>query len=360
MNRFLVCFATLCFTINTKAQKDVDIRAYIAQYSTIAIEEMKRNAIPASITIAQGIHESAAGKSKLAQNSNNHFGIKCHKDWQGKGYHHDDDKPQECFRVYENPEESFRDHSKFLLSRVWYKPLFALNIADYKGWAHGLKKAGYATNPKYADIIIDLIEKYELHKLDVRGTIKSTEQFTQVKETLPTDNVPCGNDVNINGVRGIVFDRGGTIEDICKCAGISTFQLYLFNDADVRYSFKQGETIFLAPKKNTSAQNQYTTENEISLRDISQKFGIQLLTLLKYNNKSSDRIVPQGTLINLNDPATIAADETKQNAIYAVKKGDTLYSIARMFDMKPEDLKRINNLEDVNLSIGQTLNIAQP
>jgi LysM repeat protein len=359
MIRIITVLQLMCISFIASAQRDADIRTYIAQYSNIAIEEMKQNGIPASITIAQGIHESAAGKSKLAINSNNHFGIKCHKDWQGKGYHHDDDKPQECFRVYEKPEESFKDHSEFLLGRSWYKPLFMLSIADYRGWANGLKKAGYATNPKYAEVLIDLIEKYELHKLDVAEK-NETKEKSEAKESTPTDNVPCGNSVKVNGINAIVFEKKNTIEEICKCAGISTFQLYLFNDADVRYSFKPNEIIFLSPKKNTASQNQYTTESEISYRDISQKFGVHLLTLLKYNNKSFDRVVPQGTVINLNDSASIAIDQSKQNAIYSVKKGDTIYSIAKMFDMKPEDLKRINNLEEVNLSIGQTLYIAQP
>ncbi len=340
------------------AQRDEEIRAYINRYRNIALEEMNQYGIPASITIAQGIHESGAGKSKLALGSNNHFGIKCHKDWEGKGYHHDDDKPQECFRVYDNPDESFRDHSKFLLSRSWYKPLFLLNKTDYKGWAYGLKKAGYATNPKYAEIIISLIEKYELHKLDVA---ENRQEKIITKDTAAqSDNVPCGNVKEINGCKVITYEVGKTIDDICKCAQISSFQIYLFNDADVRYSFKPGELIYLAPKKISSNQNTYTSETNTTYREISQKFGVQLSSLLRYNNKNSDRDVPQGTMVYLNDPVVISSIETKQIAIYAVKKGDTLYSIAKMFDMKPEDLKRINELEDGALSIGQTLNIAQP
>ncbi|HEY0261961.1 MAG TPA: glucosaminidase domain-containing protein [Chitinophagales bacterium] len=183
------------FVAQTFAQNDVTIQDYIQRYKKIAIEEMLEYGIPASITIAQGIHESSAGTSKLALNSNNHFGIKCHNDWEGKSYNHDDDKPQECFRVYNNAEESYRDHSKFLKNRKWYNPLFELKADDYRGWAHGLKKAGYATNPKYAYILIGLIDKYNLHDLDEvkkEDLVKmhiDTALFSSVSNAVKTDSV---------------------------------------------------------------------------------------------------------------------------------------------------------------------------
>lgn len=138
---------------------------YIRMYEKLAIRQMKKHGIPASITLAQGILESANGNSDLARNANNHFGIKCTTDWGGKSYYKDDDEPNSCFRKYPNVESSYEDHSDFL-KRKRYAALFSLKRTDYKGWAHGLKKAGYATNPKYPELLINLIERYSLYKYD--------------------------------------------------------------------------------------------------------------------------------------------------------------------------------------------------
>jgi flagellum-specific peptidoglycan hydrolase FlgJ len=151
-----------CFAQYTEA----DIYNYIENYKGIAIQKMAEYKIPASITLAQGIFESACGTSRLATQANNHFGIKCHKEWQGDTIKHDDDALQECFRKYKEAEESYNDHSLFLTSRPRYANLFTLDILDYKAWAHGLKAAGYATNPQYADKLISLIERFDLAKQD--------------------------------------------------------------------------------------------------------------------------------------------------------------------------------------------------
>jgi len=143
-----------------------DYGAYIAKYKSIAIREMKIYKIPASITLAQGMIESGCGKSKLAINTMNHFGIKCQNDWPGDTYLYDDDEKNECFRKYNSVDESYRDHSLFLTTRSRYAALFTLPLNDYKGWAYGLKKAGYATNPDYANILIRLIETNKLYLFD--------------------------------------------------------------------------------------------------------------------------------------------------------------------------------------------------
>jgi flagellum-specific peptidoglycan hydrolase FlgJ len=148
---------------NSNRDKAVD---YIEKYKSIAILEMKKYKIPASITIAQGLLESGMGLGRLAVKANNHFGIKCHKKWKGKKIYHDDDKKQECFRKYKNPSESYRDHSLFLVNRDRYSFLFNLKTKNYKGWAKGLKKAGYATDPKYPEKLISLIERFNLDKFD--------------------------------------------------------------------------------------------------------------------------------------------------------------------------------------------------
>ena len=145
---------------------------YIAQYAEIAREEMKKFKIPASITLAQGLLESQSGQGELALKSNNHFGIKCKREWKGQRVYHDDDAPQECFRAYKHPKDSFRDHSLFLVDRERYADLFRLKQDDYKGWAHGLKKAGYATDPRYAYKLISLIERFSLWRFDGRKAPK--------------------------------------------------------------------------------------------------------------------------------------------------------------------------------------------
>ncbi|MDC1259530.1 glucosaminidase domain-containing protein [Flavobacteriaceae bacterium] len=157
---------------------------YISYYKSISISEMYLYGIPASITLAQGILESGSGKARLARDANNHFGIKCH-DWKGARVYHDDDKAQECFRKYKDPSQSFRDHSEFLANRKRYAGLFKLKKDDYKGWAKGLRKAGYATDPKYPQKLISLIERYELYKYDV----KSKKSRTKNESSSPSSKV---------------------------------------------------------------------------------------------------------------------------------------------------------------------------
>ena len=160
---FIFCF--LPFSLHAQYTKD-DIYKYIDIYKEIAIKKMVEYKIPASITLAQGIFESGAGTSRLATEGNNHFGINCHKEWEGDTIAHDDDDLQECFRKYREAEESYNDHSLFLISRPRYENLFTLEIMDYKSWANELKAAGYATNPMYADRLINLIERYDLARQD--------------------------------------------------------------------------------------------------------------------------------------------------------------------------------------------------
>lgn len=156
------------------------VKNYVAAFSTVAIEEMEMYDIPASISLAQGILESGMGYSRLAVEANNHFGIKCHSEWEGKRIYHDDDEKGECFRVYKDPRTSYRDHSLFLTSRSRYNLLFDLKINDYKGWAKGLKKAGYATDPKYSNKLINLIERYSLDRFDIKKKMKRRNDRLEV------------------------------------------------------------------------------------------------------------------------------------------------------------------------------------
>lgn len=169
------------------------VSIYIENYRTIAIDEMQLYGIPASITLAQGILESGAGRSGLSRKSNNHFGIKCHKDWTGERVYHDDDELQECFRKYKDPDKSFRDHSLFLSERTRYKDLFKLKKDDYKGWAKGLRKAGYATDPKYPKKLIDIIERYKLFKLDAEVLGKKGKKTKKGNPKISTYTVQKGD-----------------------------------------------------------------------------------------------------------------------------------------------------------------------
>ena len=195
--------------------KIVNTEDYVNFYSTIAMDEMMQFGIPASITLAQGILESGAGKGRLAVEANNHFGIKCH-DWNGKKIYHDDDEDQECFRKYDNPEYSYRDHSLFLKNRGRYSFLFEFKKDDYKQWARGLKKAGYATDPKYPQKLIDLIERYELYKYD-NIVLKKKNKFYKVKrgDTLYSIsekfNIPINAIISLNNLKGEELNIGQTI-----------------------------------------------------------------------------------------------------------------------------------------------------
>lgn len=190
---------------------------YISRFKDIAITEMNKYGIPASITMAQAILESGTGNSDLAKYANNHFGIKCTSDWKGKGYYKDDDKSDECFRVYTNPEESFKDHSEFL-KRKRYAFLFDLDKDDYKGWANGLKQAGYATNPKYPDLLISLIERYDLHQLDDLNS----GPFVNSKNNTVNNSTPSAYNY--------VVVKGDTLYNISKRFGLSIDELKSLNN----------------------------------------------------------------------------------------------------------------------------------
>ena len=179
MKKLAILFAFLLFPAAAWAQSVQE--QYIQTYSQIAVEEMLRSGVPASITLAQGLLESGSGQSRLATEGNNHFGIKCHKGWTGRSMKHDDDARNECFRVYDSPEQSFRDHSDFLRYRDRYKFLFDLERTDYQGWAYGLKQAGYATDPKYAGKLIKYIEDYNLARFD----LVSVEEEAALPDRLP-------------------------------------------------------------------------------------------------------------------------------------------------------------------------------
>lgn len=289
----LICSLLLmvcCLTVQAQT-RNKQYEDYIKKYRDLAVQEMKKYHIPASITLAQGLLESGAGKSTLARKSNNHFGIKCGSDWRGKTVSHDDDARGECFRAYKHPKQSYEDHSKFLAGRPRYASLFKLKITDYKGWARGLKKAGYATNPRYAEQLIDIIELYDLHRYDTKGGLK------WMKEN-PNPHQPY----IANGLLYIVVRAGDTWKSISKEFDISQKKLRKYNDLYKGYELQPGDILYLE-KKNRKAQKEHiihVLRAGESMYLISQKYGIRLKNLYKLNKMDADEPAPEvGTILRL-------------------------------------------------------------
>lgn len=283
-----VCLMSVAGTDAQSRSKQYE--AYIKEYREIAVEEMKRYHIPASITLAQGLLESGAGQGTLARKSNNHFGIKCGSDWDGKTVKHDDDARNECFRVYKNAKDSYRDHSKFLAGRSRYASLFELKITDYKGWARGLKRAGYATNPRYAEQLIGIIELYDLHKYDTKGGLK------WMKEN-PNPHQPY----IANGLLYIKVRAGDTWKSLSKEFDISQKKLRKYNDLYKGYELQEGDIVYLE-KKNRKAGKEYVA-HELkageSMYSVSQRYGIRLERLYKMNRMEPEDEVRPGMILRL-------------------------------------------------------------
>jgi LysM repeat protein len=298
---------------------------YIEQYKDIAMREMQDHKIPASITLAQGLLESGNGNSELAKKSNNHFGIKCHKDWTGKRTYHDDDEKGECFRVYECPEDSYRDHSLFLRKGQRYAFLFELEITDYEAWAKGLKKAGYATLPVYANILIKLIEDYNLAQYDqmvVKGKFKykkdnkTTEQqdnkskvdngivYTpyriadaEVVGKTPDDRYIREN----NKVKFIYAREGESVYDLADMFCIYDYQIVKYNDLGKRRKLKDNEIIYIEPKRNKAMRRYeyHTIQKGETLSYVSRLYGVKLKSLFKMNGMDENTILHIGDNIRL-------------------------------------------------------------
>lgn len=299
---------------------------YIDLYADIAMKEMKRVGIPASITLAQGILESGNGNSRLAKKGNNHFGIKCHSDWKGKRMYHDDDKKGECFRVYKNPYQSYIDHSEFLKNKQRYAFLFDLKPDDYKGWAKGLKKAGYATNPKYPQRLIDLIEKNQLYKYDqmvVKGKFddskivvsddsESERTNFDADDTTPMprilddiDNFDIsapGREVRKNNGRNyIIVKKGDTFYSLAKEFDLMLWQLYAFNDYDKNHVLKAGSILYIQQKKNRPERKylSHKVKDGETLQFISQVYGMRAKKIAKINGIAVDKDLKSGQVLRL-------------------------------------------------------------
>lgn len=321
---------------------------YIQRFATIAVEQMEKYKIPASITLAQGLIETGGGQSRLAQEGNNHFGIKCKSDWTGKSMRHDDDAPQECFRVYDSPAQSYEDHSLFLATREYYKKLFELDIHDYRGWAHGLKKAGYATNSRYAPMLLSKIEKYQLQEFDYmkpadvyaallkkypalsddsifmaklqqdRKTDREKKavtlrvpyqptSFAKTLENVQKVRVSSYKDV-INSIlvknhpngdlKYIVVPEDMDIELISKKFDIPVNKLQRWNELD-KNTVRRNDILFLEPKNFEGNIEKYTTVMGDTMHAIAQKFAVRVEKLYSKNNYQPGTQPPVGEVIYL-------------------------------------------------------------
>lgn len=336
---FSIIAFLLTFALQVFAHQQATVEEYINKYKYIAVREMQRSGIPASIKLAQAILESGMGTSRLATLGNNHFGIKCHKEWSGNSMKHTDDAPNECFRVYTNPEESFVDHSHFLTSRPRYSELFTLSRSDYKAWAYGLKKAGYATNPRYAEMLIDVIERHQLYVYDIDLPIDQLDQrrnVIQLREkeeliVLQNKTAPVGTfernlEVSVpaskpsamlkdasatatnvvftnNNVKVIKASEGQTLRSIAQQQNISLTRLMEFNDMKPKDDVKPGQLVYLEAKKTKAERRTHLVLAQDNMWSISQAYGIRLSKLYERNLLRPGEEPAVGAMIYLNKVA---------------------------------------------------------
>jgi LysM repeat protein len=395
----LLFFLTSLFKFS-QAQSSTDILAYISRYKDLAIAEMKRTGIPAAITLAQGIHETEAGTSELVKRSNNHFGIKCKDDWTGETVRHDDDARGECFRKYAAPEESFRDHSDFLRTRQNYASLFSLDPTDYAAWAYGLKKAGYATNPKYANILIKLIEDYHLEdytlialgKMERNNDVAVNKQdntkdvvAVNNKQTekpvavVPENNYPSG-EFKINDTRVVFVKQGTAYLTIAQQYEISLARLFEFNDLPQQEIAAFDQLVFIQRKRKTGEHEFHTVQQGETLSSIAQAEAIRLQSLLEYNNLSADMQPAVGETLNLHSRSSstprlaekhanensngysfVNANDTRiqqKNFItHTVLPKETVFSIAKKYNVSANDVMIWNQIQSNDVKVGQSLKI---
>jgi hypothetical protein len=294
ISRLFLSITFLCaFNIGIFSQKQSQpYLDYIKNHKELAIQQMKKYSIPASVTLAQGLLETRAGQSELAWKHNNHFGIKCGSDWKGKRAYFTDDKPNECFRSYGNREDSYEDHSVFLKKYSRYAALFELKSTDYAGWAKGLQKAGYATSKAYANSLINLIETYELYKYDSPEKIKKNKVQTPKRKRQPYIS---------GGLLYVEAEDGDTYEDIAYDLDFKTKNLLKYNDVHEGFPLHKGDIVYLESKKIKADMPHldYIVKIGDSMHSISQRYGIRLKSLYKLNGKTADYIPEEGDVLRL-------------------------------------------------------------
>jgi hypothetical protein len=296
------------------AQPATTPQQYIEKYRVLAVQEMIQFKIPASIKLAQGIVETASGNSNLARLANNHFGIKCHVGWTGDTYHQDDDSANECFRKYAAVADSYRDHSLFLKHRPRYSGLFELPMHDYEAWARGLKAAGYATNPTYAEQLIKVIRENNLNALDTLTSVPSVwatdpifvdnlDQYDEPGDVYEDEFVirpPASYELkHFNRIKYVEAKTGDTPQLISESMEIMLLQICIYNDISKTYVFKTGERVYLQPKKRFGSKISHEVKEGETMRDISQQYGIRLKALYRLNKLTPGTQPVPGTTLKL-------------------------------------------------------------
>ncbi len=419
----LAVVLSFSFTFSNGQAADA-ILAYITRYKDLAIAEMKRTGVPAAITLAQGIHETEAGTSVLVKKSNNHFGIKCKDEWRGQSVSHDDDARGECFRKYSAAEDSYRDHSDFLKTRPNYASLFTLDPTDYQGWAYGLKKAGYATNPKYAQVLIKLIQDYNLEDYTLIAMGKMKEEDGLAKNEVTADkgsspplvknndnekgtetsnannkieqdansnvsevNYPSG-EFKINDTRVIYVKKGTSYLTIAQQYEIPLARLFEFNDLKQQEVTANDQLIFIQRKRKTGEHESHTVQPGETVNDIAQSEALRLESLLEYNNITANMQPAAGEILYLRSKSSATPKLATKNSVtekynsdasaivmnnngtgkkevrqknnfifHTVQSKETVYSIAKKYNVSADDLISWNQLQDYDLKIGQSLKI---
>jgi LysM repeat protein len=373
------------FMVGKVNAQRMSVQDYVETYKDAAIAQMKRLGVPASIILAQGILETESGNSDLVKKSNNHFGIKCKSTWTGMSVSHTDDAPNECFRKYHTAEESYSDHSDYLYNTPRYASLFLLDHTDYKGWAYGLKKAGYATNPRYPEILINNIEKYNLQQYNnmqgsalsaerrdkAAGKITETDNTNQegvnVKEAPKESNIfkkifsGRKNKSNqfFNKLKAVMAFSGTSLLAIATENDIPLAKLLEYNDLIQDGLLKEDQWIYLEKKHKEGNRDTYTAIENESLYDISQNNGVQLMKLAEYNQLTANSIVKAGYSVKLRPGVSATALKQTAGSIHSVQAKEGLYSIAKKYNITVEELKNLNQLTGNELNLGQQLIITK-
>ena len=423
MLRIIALLLGLCLCGSTVvANTSADQEAYIKRYKDIAMREMERSGVPASIKLAQGLLESGAGKSTLARQANNHFGIKCGRNWKGEEYYKEDDDYnsqgqliKSCFRRYRNPEASFVAHSEFLrdpAKAFRYGFLFRLTPTDYKAWANGLRRAGYATNPRYPQLLISLIERYNLAQYDRPGAVDPVDVEGPVTEIV--SGIRSTNDVSY-----FVSEAPVSVDEVAEQVNVSVKRLVKYNEAidDSKERVRNGERVYLQKKRRAyrGRQQYHTVKPGETLFDIAQQYALRLNILARRNRieesadpATGERIKlrggkvktapklekdaptrPVNTRPNVNtttttnpgpQPGTVVAPRPTTTApatsprtnptstprtnvpgatasYHSVRAGETLYAISRKYGLSVAALKQLNRLTGNNISVGQQLRV---
>ncbi len=288
----MVMAASLCAQSRQSAQW-----RYIENYKDIAIRQMQRYRIPASITLAQALIESSAGQSRLAREAHNHFGIKVGTGWTGPYMVMADDRPDDRFRRYRNDDDSYEDHSRFLAQNARYRPLFELRLTDYKGWAHGLKRCGYATNPAYAQMLIAMVERYNLQQFDSEPGTSRRSRKEAATEAFYRDHIVY----KVNGCYMVIAIQGDTYDVIARHTGVTARRLRRYNEVPRGAQLHTGDYVFLEQKRKrgdkATAGRPHVMQAGESVYDVAQHYGIRLRSLYRLNAWQPDHEAAAGELV---------------------------------------------------------------